>query len=199
MPIALLKEKMPPVYTELHDTVKMLEKHMHDMQASRLLQTTCLPCLQMGAGQLPAAAARLVVGALPRCRLQPQPREPAYKLLSPDAHGPPHSAPRILCQGHALLTGRCCCRCHLQDTEFTVQDGRLFMLQTRNGKRTGPAALRIALDMEREVRCPQHPTQPRTQERCPTLGCAQCFVVQPCQGCGPVCACRACAPLTRLS
>jgi pyruvate,orthophosphate dikinase len=32
MPIALMKEKMPPIYTELHDTVKMLEGHMHDMQ-----------------------------------------------------------------------------------------------------------------------------------------------------------------------
>ena len=29
----------------------------------------------------------------------------------------------------------------MQDCEFTVQDGVLFMLQTRNGKRTGPAAL----------------------------------------------------------
>lgn len=69
MPIALMKEKMPSIYTELHDTVKMLERHMHDMQ----------------------------------------------------------------------------------DTEFTVQDGRLFMLQTRNGKRTGPAALKIAIDLEAEV------------------------------------------------
>jgi phosphoenolpyruvate synthase/pyruvate phosphate dikinase len=69
MPIALLKEKMPNIYKELHDTVKMLERHMHDMQ----------------------------------------------------------------------------------DTEFTVQDGTLFMLQTRNGKRTGPAALRIAIDLEAEV------------------------------------------------
>ena len=70
MPIVMLKDKMPTIYTELRDTVKMLEKHMKDMQ----------------------------------------------------------------------------------DTEFTVQDGRLFMLQTRNGKRTGPAALRIAIDMEKEVR-----------------------------------------------
>ncbi|GBG00136.1 pyruvate phosphate dikinase [Raphidocelis subcapitata] len=38
----------------------------------------------------------------------------------------------------------------MQDTEFTVQDGRLFMLQTRNGKRTGVAALRVATEMERE-------------------------------------------------
>lgn len=35
----------------------------------------------------------------------------------------------------------------MQDCEFTVQDGRLFMLQTRNGKRTGGAALNIAVSM----------------------------------------------------
>ncbi|PSC73116.1 pyruvate phosphate dikinase [Micractinium conductrix] len=38
----------------------------------------------------------------------------------------------------------------MQDCEFTVQDGVLFMLQTRNGKRTGPAALQVAVAMERE-------------------------------------------------
>jgi pyruvate, orthophosphate dikinase len=35
----------------------------------------------------------------------------------------------------------------MQDLEFTVQQGRLFMLQTRTGKRTGAAAVRIAVDM----------------------------------------------------
>jgi len=35
----------------------------------------------------------------------------------------------------------------MQDFEFTVQDGKLYMLQTRNGKRTPQAAARIALDM----------------------------------------------------
>jgi pyruvate,orthophosphate dikinase len=35
----------------------------------------------------------------------------------------------------------------MQDLEFTVQDGSLYILQTRDGKRTGPAALRIAVDM----------------------------------------------------
>ncbi len=35
----------------------------------------------------------------------------------------------------------------MQDFEFTVENGRLFMLQTRNGKRTGLAAIRIAVDM----------------------------------------------------
>jgi len=35
----------------------------------------------------------------------------------------------------------------VQDFEFTVEKGKLYMLQTRNGKRTGPAAVRIAVDM----------------------------------------------------
>jgi pyruvate,orthophosphate dikinase len=38
----------------------------------------------------------------------------------------------------------------MQDVEFTIEDGRLFMLQTRNGKRTGVAAIRIAVDMVEE-------------------------------------------------
>jgi pyruvate,orthophosphate dikinase len=38
----------------------------------------------------------------------------------------------------------------VQDFEFTIQDGKVFMLQTRNGKRTGLAAVRIAIEMERE-------------------------------------------------
>jgi pyruvate, orthophosphate dikinase len=35
----------------------------------------------------------------------------------------------------------------MQDFEFTVQEGKLYMLQTRTGKRTAPAALKIAVDM----------------------------------------------------
>ena len=35
----------------------------------------------------------------------------------------------------------------VQDFEFTIEEGKLYMLQTRNGKRTGPAAVRIAVDM----------------------------------------------------
>ena len=38
----------------------------------------------------------------------------------------------------------------MQDFEFTIQDKKVYMLQTRNGKRTGIAAFRIACDMERE-------------------------------------------------
>jgi pyruvate,orthophosphate dikinase len=35
----------------------------------------------------------------------------------------------------------------MQDLEFTIQDGRLWLLQTRNGKRTGAAMVKIAMDM----------------------------------------------------
>ena len=35
----------------------------------------------------------------------------------------------------------------VQDIEFTIERGKLFMLQTRTGKRTGPAAVKIACDM----------------------------------------------------
>ncbi len=38
----------------------------------------------------------------------------------------------------------------MQDIEFTIEKGRLFMLQCRVGKRNGPAAVRIAMDMVRE-------------------------------------------------
>jgi pyruvate,orthophosphate dikinase len=38
----------------------------------------------------------------------------------------------------------------VQDFEFTIQDGKLFMLQTRNGKRTGVAAVRFAVEMVNE-------------------------------------------------
>ena len=38
----------------------------------------------------------------------------------------------------------------MQDMEFTIQDGKLWMLQTRNGKRTGAAALRIAVEQAEE-------------------------------------------------
>jgi pyruvate,orthophosphate dikinase len=40
----------------------------------------------------------------------------------------------------------------MQDIEFTVQDGRLFILQTRAGKRTAAAAVRIAVEMVKERR-----------------------------------------------
>ena len=44
----------------------------------------------------------------------------------------------------------------MQDLEFTVERGRLYMLQTRNGKRTAKAALKIAVDMAREGLITEH-------------------------------------------
>jgi pyruvate, orthophosphate dikinase len=38
----------------------------------------------------------------------------------------------------------------MQDFEFTIENGKLFMLQTRNGKRTGAAAVRVAVEMTKE-------------------------------------------------
>ncbi|MBI3934554.1 MAG: pyruvate, phosphate dikinase [Acidobacteria bacterium] len=38
----------------------------------------------------------------------------------------------------------------MQDFEFTIQEGKLYMLQTRNGKRTGKAAVKVAVDMVEE-------------------------------------------------
>ncbi|MCD7809466.1 MAG: pyruvate, phosphate dikinase [Erysipelotrichaceae bacterium] len=38
----------------------------------------------------------------------------------------------------------------MQDMEFTIEDGKLFMLQTRNGKRTAQAALKVAIDLVNE-------------------------------------------------
>jgi len=37
--------------------------------------------------------------------------------------------------------------CDMQDMEFTIQEGKLYFLQTRNGKRTAPAAIKIACDL----------------------------------------------------
>ena len=38
----------------------------------------------------------------------------------------------------------------MQDIEFTIEKGKLYMLQTRNGKRTAAAAIKIAVDMVKE-------------------------------------------------
>lgn len=41
----------------------------------------------------------------------------------------------------------------MQDMEFTIEDGKLYFLQTRNGKRTAQAALKIAVDLVEEGMC----------------------------------------------
>ncbi|MBI4127227.1 pyruvate, phosphate dikinase [Candidatus Peregrinibacteria bacterium] len=44
----------------------------------------------------------------------------------------------------------------MQDIEFTIEDGRLYMLQTRNGKRTAKAAIKVAVDMVAEGLITKH-------------------------------------------
>jgi phosphoenolpyruvate synthase/pyruvate phosphate dikinase len=62
----------------------------------------------------------------------------------------------------------------MQDVEFTIQEGRLWMLQTRNGKRTGAAMVRIAMEMLRQGIIDEKealaPRQPRATERTPAPG-----------------------------
>ena len=38
----------------------------------------------------------------------------------------------------------------LQDIEFTIENGQLYLLQTRNGKRTARAAIKVAVDLVNE-------------------------------------------------
>lgn len=45
--------------------------------------------------------------------------------------------------------------CDMQDIEFTIQEGKLYILQTRNGKRTAAAAVRIAVELVKEKKISQ--------------------------------------------
>ena len=51
----------------------------------------------------------------------------------------------------------------MQDVEFTVEEGKLYILQTRNGKRTGAAALKIAVDMVHEGLIDKHTAVTRVE------------------------------------
>jgi pyruvate,orthophosphate dikinase len=65
---------------------------------------------------------------------------PAMEEVMPDVFAELERVRRLL-EGHYR---------DMQDIEFTVQQRKLWMLQTRNGKRTAPAALKIAVDLARE-------------------------------------------------
>ncbi|HRF40103.1 MAG TPA: PEP/pyruvate-binding domain-containing protein, partial [Saprospiraceae bacterium] len=65
---------------------------------------------------------------------------PSLEELMPDAF-------RLLMEAETTLENH---YSDMQDLEFTIQDGKLWMLQTRNGKRTGAAAVKIAMDMLRQ-------------------------------------------------
>jgi pyruvate,orthophosphate dikinase len=69
----------------------------------------------------------------------PEPIERMEEVL-PEAYAQLHATLRRL-EGHYR---------EMQDIEFTIEDGTLYLLQTRTGKRTAQAALRIAVDMTEE-------------------------------------------------
>ena len=41
----------------------------------------------------------------------------------------------------------------MQDMEFTIENGKLYMLQTRNGKRTAAAGIKVAVDLVTTANC----------------------------------------------
>lgn len=113
----------------------------------------CLWCRQRG-GQPPAPAAlRDAWHAPPPLPLVPPRSKPYHRTASRPVHGakegklwprtPEHTHARWLYVVMPLLL------CP-QDIEFTVQEGKLYMLQCRGGKRTGAAAVRIAVEMVAE-------------------------------------------------
>ena len=69
--------------------------------------------------------------------------EPVAELEEPHAEGLRRTANRSARRSRSHFKD-------VQDFEFTIQEGKLFMLQTRNGKRTGLAAVRFAIEMEKE-------------------------------------------------
>jgi pyruvate, orthophosphate dikinase len=80
--------------------------------------------------------------------------QPVSKIVRERQNGRRPSMEEALPAAYAELKGVCAkLEAHyrdMQDVEFTIQDGRLFMLQTRSGKRAAEAALKIAVDMVQE-------------------------------------------------
>ncbi|MBV9061402.1 MAG: pyruvate, phosphate dikinase, partial [Alphaproteobacteria bacterium] len=80
--------------------------------------------------------------------------QPVAKIVRERQRGRKPSMEEALPAAYAELEGICArLEAHyrdMQDVEFTIQEGRLFMLQTRSGKRTAEAALKIAVDMVEE-------------------------------------------------
>ena len=62
----------------------------------------------------------------------------------------------------------------MQDFEFTVQEDVLYMLQTRNGKRTGPAAVRVAVEMVDEKLIDEKTAVGRVAPRSSISCCTRC-------------------------
>ncbi|WP_264046085.1 pyruvate, phosphate dikinase [Methylobacterium flocculans] len=75
-----------------------------------------------------------------KARIEAKSDRPSMELAMPDSYGE-------LVRIYGLLENH---YRDMQDMEFTIESGKLWMLQTRNGKRTAKAALRIAVDLAAE-------------------------------------------------
>ena len=73
-------------------------------------------------------------------RIAGRSQDPSMESLLPDAYAELTSVMNLLEKHY----------CDMQDVEFTVERGKLWMLQSRSGKRTSKAALRIAVEMTNE-------------------------------------------------
>jgi len=72
------------------------------------------------------------------------------KNLDSSLHSLEELMPTVYCQLRDIVEKLEQNFCDMQDIEFTIDDGILYMLQTRSGKRTGMAAVRIAVEMLKE-------------------------------------------------
>ncbi len=62
----------------------------------------------------------------------------------------------------------------MQDLEFTVEEGKLYLLQTRTGKRTAAAALKVAVDMVGEGLISREEAVAGSTRRRSTSCCTRC-------------------------
>ena len=69
----------------------------------------------------------------------------------------------------------------MQDMEFTIENGKLYMLQTRNGKRTAQAALKIAVDLVDEGVCTKEQAMMKVEPKQLDALLHPTFVPQPCR------------------
>ena len=125
MPIKLLKDNWPKVYDELLAICNRLESHMKDMQdiefTIQVCGCNCVCVCELRMGWRWGGAYFNISACT----------SATHAVLHTSAPPAPQHT-------------------HTPPPPSRVQDGRLFMLQCRSGKRTGPAALKIATDLYSE-------------------------------------------------
>ncbi|HVP89765.1 MAG TPA: PEP/pyruvate-binding domain-containing protein, partial [Terriglobales bacterium] len=167
-PIADLRRENATLYEQFEQICHTLEKHFRDtMDVEFTFEKGRLYFLQCRVGKRTTRAAVKIAVDMVREGLID--RAEALRRVVPqrlDDLLHPHVDPRVRTPEpvaqlaahlpdafHELDNIRLTLEKHftdVQDFEFTIQDGKVFMLQTRNGKRTGMAAVKFACDMVKE-------------------------------------------------